>query len=181
MSDPRLNSCHFECPSRRQQYRSARETLLGARGWLTLAAEQIRGLAGDSAEWPALLPVRPDQLVPGTKFVLADFTAGCAHPLKPGLNTIGRLPDNDVVWDENVVSRRHLVILIHAWGGAELHDTASLNGTFVNGRRVRQPVRLSSGDRIRVCDRQLLFLSEKDYQAGEGDDSHPPTAIHGPS
>jgi hypothetical protein len=182
MADPRLNSCHFfDCPDRRQQYRAARETLLAARGWLTMTAEQFRDWVGDSADWPALLPVRLDQLIPGTKFVLADFTAGCAYPLKPGLNTIGRLPDNDIVWEEKVVSRRHCVLLVHTSGGAELHDTASRNGTYVNDRRVRQPVPLSSGDRIRVCDRHLLFLSEQDYLGGEEDESHPDTALHFPA
>jgi hypothetical protein len=179
MADPRLNSCHFESLPRRQQYRSARETLLAARGWLTLAAENVRALVGDSADWPALLPVRPDQFIPGTKYFLVDFREDCAYPLKPGLNTVGRLPDNDIVWEEIVVSRRHCALLVHAGGGAELHDTASLNGTFVNGRRVRGPVPLSSGDRIRVCDRHLVLLSETDFRAaGEGED-HPDTAVHG--
>jgi hypothetical protein len=32
------------------------------------------------------------------------------------------------------------VILVHATSGCELHDTASTNGTFVNGHRIHDPV-----------------------------------------
>ena len=38
MVDPRLNSVHLEAP-RRQEFRRAREVLLNARGWQTLAGE----------------------------------------------------------------------------------------------------------------------------------------------
>src|SRR5262249_33316576 len=38
MAAPRLNSVHLE-PNRREEYRRARDMLLNARGWQTLAAE----------------------------------------------------------------------------------------------------------------------------------------------
>jgi hypothetical protein len=172
MSDPRLNSGHLEFP-RRQDYRRCRDSLLQARGWLTLAGEHLGGL-GDAHEWP----VRPEQVLPGTSYLLVDQREGCAYPLKTGLNTLGRFPENDICFKEYCVSRRHCAILVHAWGGCDLHDTASRNGTFVNGARVRRPVRLASGDRVQVCDRVLLFVSEKDYQ-DECDryDEHPATVV----
>ena len=112
---------------------------------------------------------RPDQVLPGTKFLLVDPRAGVARPLRVGLNTIGRFPSNDIVLEDRCISRRHCVILVHARGGCELHDTASLNGTFLNGRRVREPARLTSGDCIRVYDRPLLFESEADDPAAPED------------
>jgi hypothetical protein len=172
MSDPRLDSMHLEFP-RRQEYRRSRDALLGARGWLTLAGEQVNDLAGASDDWL----VRPDRILPVTRYLLVDQRAGCAYPLRTGLNSVGRFPDNDVHFEELTVSRRHCVILVHAWGGCELHDTASRNGTFVNGVLVRRPVRLTSGDSIRVSDRLLLFVSEDDYQADPEDDEHPPTLV----
>ena len=117
MADPRLSSGHFRCSPRRYRYRRAREVLRGARGWLTLAAEAIHGLVGGVDQWPSLLPVRPEQLVPGPRYVLIDHQADLLYPLKTGLNTIGRLPDNDIVFEEDTVSRRHCAILVHAWGG----------------------------------------------------------------
>jgi hypothetical protein len=171
MSDPRLNSGHLEFP-RRQEYRRAREALLGARGWLTMTGEQFRAVMADADEW--LLPL--GRLLPGAAYFLADQAAECAYPLKTGLNTVGRLPDNDICIDECHISRRHCVLLLHARGGCELHDTASRNGTFVNGVRLTRPVRLASGDSIRLADRELLFVAARDCQVEEYD-AHPGTAV----
>ncbi|HEV3260582.1 MAG TPA: FHA domain-containing protein [Gemmataceae bacterium] len=175
MADPRLNSGHFERLPRRDEYRRARQGLLDARGWLTLAAERVHGLVAEVDDWPSLLPVQPEHFVPGANYLLVDQQAGCRYPLQTGLNTIGRLPSNDVVLEESMVSRRHCVVLVHAWGGCELHDTASRNGTFVNGQRVRQPVRLASGDGIQVCNRFFLLIGEKEDRADIGNDSQPGT------
>jgi ABC transport system ATP-binding/permease protein len=48
---------------------------------------------------------------------------------------IGRLPDNDVVLDDLLVSRRHAE-LHRVDGGWQMRDLASANGTYVNGQRV---------------------------------------------
>jgi hypothetical protein len=171
MSDPVLDSGHLSFP-RRRDYRRARESLLGARGWLTLVAGHVNDLIGEADEAPG----RPHQVLPGTTYLLVDHRAGCAYTLRTGINTVGRLPDNDIRFEELPVSRRHCVILVHAWGGCELHDTASRNGTLVNGRRVREPVQLASGDWIQITKRMLLFVSEKDYRA-EREGDHPATAV----
>ena len=76
------------------------------------------------------------------------------------MNTIGRLPDNDVVIEGPYVSRRHCAILVHASQGCELHDIASKNGTYVNGLRLCGPTPLASGDEIRMCERQFVFMSK---------------------
>ena len=177
MNDPRFNSGHFETLERRQDYRRAREVLLGARGWMTLAVEHVHGMIEDSDDWPALLPLRPDQVLPGAKFVLIDQQNRQSHALHTGLNTIGRLPENDIVLEPSWVSRRHCTLLVHSRGVCELHDTASLNGTFVNGQRIRQPVRLHSGDGIRIGPVELLFVAEKDCPPGDRDPDYPDTAI----
>jgi hypothetical protein len=177
MADQRVNSGHLGCFRRRGQYRRTRDVLFGARGWLTLAAEGARRLVGGLDEWPSLLPVRPEHLVPGPKYQLVDDQVGCCYALRIGLNTIGRLPNNDIVLEGSTVSRRHCVILVHAWGACELHDTASRNGTFVNGQPFRQPVRLASGDEIMVCRRLLLLVSESDCQVDMEADHHPTTVL----
>jgi hypothetical protein len=175
MDDQRLNSAHLLLSPRREHYRCARAALLGARGWVTLGAEGLQALLRAEADSSALVPAGPDRLLPGTRFLLLDHQAGWAHVLKTGLNTLGRFPNNDIVLEELTVSRRHCVVLVHARGACELHDTASLNGTIVNGQRVRQCVRLTSGDRIQLARRMLLFVSERDYQAAYQDESHPDT------
>lgn len=110
MADARLHSGHFEEFSRRTEYRRARRDLLAARGLLTLAGEQIRGWVGESADWPSLLPFRRDQLTGGAKYLLVDHESGGYFQVKTGLNTIGRLPSNDIVLEETWVSRRHCVL-----------------------------------------------------------------------
>ena len=93
------------------------------------------------------------------------------YPLKVGVNTIGRLPDNDVVIQGPYVSRRHCAILVHAEDGCELYDIASKNGTFLNGLKLSGPTQLASGDEIRMCDRQFIFMSKKARQDRPGYES----------
>jgi pSer/pThr/pTyr-binding forkhead associated (FHA) protein len=74
-----------------------------------------------------------------------------------GLNTIGRMHDNDVVLSEEYISRRHCTIVVHHNGECELYDVASKNGTFVNDQRIDKPIALSNGDRISLSNRTLIF------------------------
>src|SRR5207249_10304052 len=99
---------------------------------------------------------------PSYDFCLLDRES--VYPLKIGVNTIGRLPDNDLVIQGPYVSRRHCAILVHAGDGCELFDIASKNGTYVNGLRLCGPTQLAAGDEIRMCDRQFIFMSEKEYK-----------------
>ena len=46
--------------------------------------------------------------------------------------SIGRGEDCNIVLPENVISRRHAILKIHATGKMELIDMGQ-NGTFVNG------------------------------------------------
>jgi hypothetical protein len=162
MSDSRLNSIHLGILSRRQDYRRARQGLLNARGWLATALELVQGWIPEDADWLALLPAGLPFL-PGAKYLLLDRQTADAFPIWSGLNTIGRCPSNDIVLKDVGVSRRHCAILVHLSNECELHDTVSLNGTRVNGRRVRQPVKLVSGDEIAICKRRLFFVGVEKY------------------
>jgi len=51
---------------------------------------------------------------------------------------IGRAPENDIVLDDLLVSRRHAELQRLPAGGYELTDLGSHNGTFVNGRRIQK-------------------------------------------
>lgn len=157
MADSRLNSIHLD-PTRRQEFRSARELLLGARGQQTQALENRQALLWPSgANCTAI--ANPDKSPPAdVRFCLMDKEY--AYPLKIGLNTIGRMPDNDVVLQDPYVSRRHCAILVHAGAGCELHDIASKNGTFINGHKISGPTPLNPGDEIRMCGRQLVFMAK---------------------
>ncbi|HEX8310598.1 MAG TPA: adenylate/guanylate cyclase domain-containing protein [Chthoniobacteraceae bacterium] len=79
----------------------------------------------------------------------------------PGNLTIGRSPGNGLVLPTERASRRHASI--HAQDGGEfwLIDLGSVNGTFLNSRRVFQPVRLRDGDSIDIAGERLLFRQEE--------------------
>ena len=70
--------------------------------------------------------------------------------------TIGRSPDCPIVLDDVTVSRRHAV-LVEQDGRWSIEDQGSLNGTFVNRRRV-DSADLSDGDEIQIGKYRLTFL-----------------------
>lgn len=61
--------------------------------------------------------------------------------------TVGRHPDNDLSVDNPTVSRRHAELVLTE-AGLSVRDLGSTNGTFVNGRRVRDVERIQNGDRL---------------------------------
>ncbi|MFB7507360.1 ABC transporter ATP-binding protein/permease [Streptomyces broussonetiae] len=58
------------------------------------------------------------------------------RPLPVRTVRIGRAPDNDLVVDDLIVSRRHAELRTHTDGTYEIDDLGSHNGTFLNGRPV---------------------------------------------
>ena len=168
--DPRLLSIHLEGNPRRDAFRQARARVEHVAGGHTLNGE-VRlplGLEAKSLKTlaPGEVPVKPG----GTHCWLLD--RGRQVPLKVGLNSIGRLPDNDVVIDDATVSRRHCAIVVHSDLTIEVHDVASKNGTLVNGSRIGGPTRLRDGDEIGLSDRRLTFL----MFAGQA--TNPPSRSH---
>ena len=73
--------------------------------------------------------------------------------------TIGRSPDNDIFLDDVTVSRKHAV-LVESGGEIRIEDLGSLNGTFVNRRRIDSAIRLESGDEVQIGKYRLSFISK---------------------
>ena len=73
--------------------------------------------------------------------------------------TIGRSPDNDIFLDDVTVSRKHAV-LVQSGGEFRIEDLGSLNGTFVNRRRIDAATRLESGDEVQIGKYRLSFISK---------------------
>jgi hypothetical protein len=149
MSDPRLNGSHLDV-GRHDQYDATVDEMLDGRGPVTSWADPF-------VRPPSLprAPVCREAPPPGGTYTLVSLADGRRHCLRVGINTIGRFPENDVVLRAGNVSRRHCIVLVHATGGCEVYDTASLNGTWVNHRRVGR-VDLLPGEVLMVCDYDFL-------------------------
>src|SRR5436853_4684711 len=81
---------------------------------------------------------------------------GQCHPIH-GTCSIGRTAANTIVLESPKVSRRHAVVHLQNIGEFWLIDFGSSNGTFLNKRRIHQPVRLSDGDQIVIGDQPFTF------------------------
>ena len=69
---------------------------------------------------------------------------------------IGRSPDCEIFLDDVTVSRNHAV-LVERDGEFFAEDQGSLNGTFVNRRRI-DSVRLENGDELQIGKYRLIFV-----------------------
>jgi adenylate cyclase len=83
-------------------------------------------------------------------------TNGERHILH-GTCSVGRAAANTLVLDLPKVSRMHALIQLQNIGEFWLVDLGSSNGTFLNKRRVHQPVRLHDHDKILIGGRQFIF------------------------
>jgi adenylate cyclase len=80
------------------------------------------------------------------RLILATAEGQQAIELRP-INSLGRHPNNSIQLLDKIVSKEHC-ILEQRDGGFILRDLGSLNGTYVNGERVRGEMMLRHGDEI---------------------------------
>ena len=73
-----------------------------------------------------------------------------------GSTRIGRRPDNDIVLDDDEVSRYHAV-LIDTAGSFVISDLRSTNGVQLGGRRIRGSATLADGDHVRIGGHEFTF------------------------
>jgi hypothetical protein len=157
MSEAHLQSIHLVDNPRRELFRQARLQLEGACGLPTLLG--------------VVPPPGADLPLDGVTRTLAPMTPGAPchfmlkdgetlYPLTVGVNTVGRLPDNNVSIRDEHVSRRHCAVVVHTSGQCEVHDIASKNGTLLNGKKIAGPTRLRPGDQLTLCTRKLTFVAE---------------------
>jgi pSer/pThr/pTyr-binding forkhead associated (FHA) protein len=87
-------------------------------------------------------------------------TAGMQNQLidlKLGANRIGRSPDNDFTITHPTVSTSHCEVVLME-EGVIIRDLESTNGTFVDGKQVRE-ANLSAGQLVRLGDVELVVES----------------------
>ena len=83
--------------------------------------------------------------------------AGETYALTAVRTTIGRHPDSDVFLDDVTVSRNHAVVTREDEAYV-IADQGSLNGTYVNRRRIERQT-LLDGDELQVGKYKLTFIT----------------------
>ena len=81
---------------------------------------------------------------------------------KPNV-ALGRSPGNDIMLDANAVSRYH-ASLAHQEGRVVLQDLGSVNGTYIDGRKLtpNKLVELNGGEEIQIGEVRLIFRPADD-------------------
>jgi len=98
-----------------------------------------------------LPPPRPAAADDGLRLVgETGAYAGRDFPLPMSTLTVGRAADNDVVFDDPSLSRKH-ARLHRSPNAVEIEDLGSSNGTYINGRRLGKGA-AGPGDTIRFGD-----------------------------
>lgn len=91
---------------------------------------------------------------------------GEQHRLE-GNRSIGRAALNTLVIDSPKVSRLHSIIHLENNGAFWLIDLGSSNGTFLNKRRIHEPVRLHDRDEISIGGRSFVFRQPRGKPSAE--------------
>ena len=123
-------------------------------------AQEVTTATYRVGETGELIPVELDEVVEreGAALVIRSGggRVGESFALEGERMTIGRRPDADVFLDDVTVSRDH-ALLVHRGDGWHLDDLGSLNGTYVNRRRIESQ-HLADGDELQVGKWKLTFL-----------------------
>jgi FHA domain/zinc-ribbon domain len=121
----------------------------GAETTQTFTADEREDAQGDALD---------DLGISGPALVVRSGGGRAGETFHPeGETTIGRSPDCGIFLDDVTVSRKHAV-LNERNGSFVVEDQGSLNGTFVNRKRV-DSAQLEDGDELQIGKYRLTFLN----------------------
>lgn len=109
--------------------------------------------------------------------VIKGPNVGSVFELTASESVMGRYPFCDVVLPSHTISRQHARV-VNVDDQFFVEDMNSLNGTFVNGDRVRGRVLLKDQDRIRLYETLLIFRLTNDSELEQTSDSPAPEIAH---
>ncbi|MDG4551534.1 MAG: FHA domain-containing protein [Candidatus Contendobacter sp.] len=98
----------------------------------------------------------PETTVTRARFIRTDMPGKGDLRLRSPLCRLGRLPENDLFFNNNSVSSRHAEIYHLPDGTFQICDLGSTNGTRVNGQPVQSQV-LHHGDVVELGEVRLHF------------------------
>jgi hypothetical protein len=99
----------------------------------------------------------PQRLDHATLVLRGAGRAGETYELTSDRITIGRHPNADIFLDDVTVSRNHAIVE-KAGDGFVIADEGSLNGTYLNRRRIERQV-LANGDELQIGKYKLTFIA----------------------
>lgn len=134
---------------------------LASTGTLPLTGDGSVPVTADAASRDQGLPdwvleARDAMTVPGKYLAYEEGARHVVVPVQREWTRIGRSLAADVRFDDATVSRRHALIVNQA-DGTRVLDDRSLNGVYVNGRRVEWSP-LKDGDHVVVGRHTLWFV-----------------------
>jgi pSer/pThr/pTyr-binding forkhead associated (FHA) protein len=88
--------------------------------------------------------------------IASGTSAGTRFELVNEITSTGRHEASDILLDDVSVSRHHAIFTRTASGRITLRDLNSLNGTYVNGKRVEETA-LHSADEVQIGKFKLVF------------------------
>ena len=154
-----LGSCHLSLePARQAFFKVVRSDIESSRGTNTINLEdlKIKSNAGEVCLEDPIYKEYGSSTTDSSYFITVGLET---YPLKYGKNRIGRFEDNDIVVDDPSISRRHCCIVVHSDEQMEIFDTASRNGTRVNGQKIVKRW-LKAGDQITLARKYVLMVSD---------------------
>jgi hypothetical protein len=98
-------------------------------------------------------------VIEGPALVVRAGGGRAGESFKPagGRTRIGRSPECEIFLDDVTVSRNHAV-LVERDGAYVVEDQGSLNGTFVNRKRIDSAA-LSEGDEVQIGKYRMTFIA----------------------
>ena len=113
---------------------------------------------GEPAEEEIVVDI--DDIPPGAGVLVVKrgSNSGARFVLDKNLTSLGRAPDSDIFLDDVTVSRRHAEIRA-SHSGYVVHDVGSLNGTYLNRKRIEEETKIDNGDELQVGKFRLVFLA----------------------
>ena len=108
-----------------------------------------------------------------TLTVRSSDTKPTEYLIKPGVNTLGRRQDNDIVIADEAASREHAQIhLDNKTNSLTVRDLGSRNGTYINRRRLTEDFdfKLNPNDVLRIGTYEILVS----VAADTGEEEEPP-------
>lgn len=74
--------------------------------------------------------------------------------------TLGRQGDNDIILKDPFVSKHHFQI-VEDEGEFFLEDLNSANGSYLNGEKVQDVIKLKNGDKLTIGNIEFLFVNRE--------------------